>query len=801
MKVSCVSQGDSPQYSWTLDGHTLTDSELFSRNTRTNIIVLRQNISGHLVCSVRNQVSNSSKEMNLNYCVEKTSCDGRQHGAQCFANLRGAVDIQLTNNVSEIPRFTWIKGNSIILKWRKKKIVTPKNDRIPFFPSNGSVRINDLTRTDSGEYKIDMFDEDGYMMGCRTLQLFVQAPVSSVQLSHDCLSQGQMKVSCVSQGDSPQYSWTLDGHTLTDSELFSRNTETNIIVLRQNISGHLVCSVRNQVSNSSKEMNLAGCEMKPSCDGRQNGAQCFGVLGGAVDVQLMDDVSEIPRFKWNINNSAIFFWKNNKVVPSKDDRIPFFPSNGSVRINDLTRTDSGEYELEMFDGNGKNIGWRTLQLFVKAPVSSVQLSHDCLSQGQMKVSCVSQGDSPQYSWTLDGHTLTDSELFSRNTETNIIVLRQNISGHLVCSVRNQVSNSSKEMNLAGCAVKTSCDGRKNGTQCFGVLGGAVDVQLMDDVSEISRFTWKRNNSVILFWRNNKVVTSKDDRIPFFPSNGSVRINDLRRNDSDEYKLDMFDENGKETGRRTLQLLVKAPVSSVQLSHDCLSQGQMKVSCVSQGDSPQYSWTLDGHTLTDSELFSRNTETNIIVLRQNISGHLVCSVRNQVSNSSKEMNLAGCGFINCTSNGTQIAKWVYKENNTLCVEPTTVPPTTKYTSVGKKTQSNTSASSPNDNGHPWYIRLLPVMGGVLAALVIVLIASIAFICVHKKKKNTKVEKEDDDQEMTYADVRIVKKQGRRVEKSEEADVEYGQVKFSKKPRISQTNPTVDDTVYAQVRKGR
>lgn len=65
----------------------------------------------------------------------------------------------------------------------------------------------------------------------------------------------------------------------------------------------------------------------------------------------------------------------------------------------------------------------------------------------------------------------------------------------------------------------------------------------------------------------------------------------------------------------------------------------------------------------------------------------------------------------------------------------------------------------------------------------------------------MEKENDDQEMTYADVRIVKKQGRRVDKSEEADVEYGQVKFSKKPRTSQTNPTMDDTVYAQVRRAR
>ncbi|XP_023184908.1 T-cell surface antigen CD2-like isoform X3 [Xiphophorus maculatus] len=331
------------------------------------------------------------------------------------------------------------------------------------------------------------------------------------------------------------------------------------------------------------------------------------------------------------------------------------------------------------------------------------------------------------------------------------------------------------------AVKTSCDGRQNGTQCFGVLGGAVDIQLMDNVSEIPRFTWKMNNSLILIWRNNSIALKKDNRIPFFPSNGSVRINDLRRNDSDEYKLEMFGGDGKSTGWKTLQLFVEAAVSSVQLVTECLSQGQMKVSCVSQGDSPQYSWALDGHNLTDSELFSRDNETNIIVLRQNISGHLVCSVRNLVSNSSKWMNLNDCGFIfiNCTSNGTQIAKWVYKENNTLCVEPTTVPPTTKYTIVAQ----------------------LPVMGGVLAALVIVLIASIVFVCVHKDKKITKVEKENDDQEMTYADVRIVKKQGRRVDKSEEADVEYGQVKFSKKPRTSQTNPTMDDTVYAQVRRAR
>ncbi|XP_035983347.1 uncharacterized protein LOC105920137 [Fundulus heteroclitus] len=346
-------------------------------------------------------------------------------------------------------------------------------------------------------------------------------------------------------------------------------------------------------------------------------------------------------------------------------------------------------------------------------------------------------------------------------------------------------------------VEPYCDGRQNDTHCYGALGEAVDLLLVDNISEIHRFQWKKDSSIIFMWRVNNIISStKESRFLFFSSNGTVRINNLSRNDSGEYKLEIHDEDGKSSAQRTLQLFVQAPVSSVQLVSECVPQGKLKVSCLSEGgDSPQYDWTLDGHTLTDSELFSRNNETNIIFLRQNISGRLVCSVRNKVSNSFKEMKISdyGCIFINCISNGTQISKWVYKENNSLCVEPTTVPV------VGKTTQTNTS-TSPDSNGQPWYITLLPVMAGLLAALVIVLIVGITFVCAHKKKKNVKVE--EDDQELTYSDVRIVKKQERKVEQSVEVDVEYGKIKFSKRPQQDQSKSTVDDdTVYAQVSKGR
>ena len=90
--------------------------------------------------------------------------------------------------------------------------------------------------------------------------VFLSAPVSSVQLVSECLSQGQIWASCSSEGgDSPQYSWTLDGHTLTDTELLSGSNETDIITLKQHMSGRLVCSVRNNVSSASKEKNISNC--------------------------------------------------------------------------------------------------------------------------------------------------------------------------------------------------------------------------------------------------------------------------------------------------------------------------------------------------------------------------------------------------------------------------------------------------------------------------------------------------------------------------------------------------------------
>ncbi|KAL3972928.1 KRAB domain-containing zinc finger protein [Sarotherodon galilaeus] len=186
------------------------------------------------------------------------------------------------------------------------------------------------------------------------------------------------------------------------------------------------------------------------CDARQDGAQCFGTLEGSVDIQLMDSTSELPRYQLLKNSLKMLDVKNDQVNMIGNRSI-FIASNGTFRLNNLSRTDSGNYSLKTYDSDGRSSGVQTLQLFIQAPVSSVLLVSECLSQGERRVSCSSEGgDSPQYSWTLDGRTLTDAELFSVNTKTNIITLKQHVSGHLVCSVRNNISNVSKEERISTC---------------------------------------------------------------------------------------------------------------------------------------------------------------------------------------------------------------------------------------------------------------------------------------------------------------------------------------------------------------
>ncbi|XP_021439351.2 uncharacterized protein LOC110504834 isoform X2 [Oncorhynchus mykiss] len=231
-------------------------------------------------------------------------------------------------------------------------------------------------------------------------------------------------------------------------------------------------------------------------------------------------------------------------------------------------------------------------------------------------------------------------------------------------------------------LETSCDAREDGSQCYGALGGAVYLQLVTDATRYDELSfWKGSTGAkteIMKTKNDKWVikyTPIEDRVHFFINNGTFRLNNTRRNDSGEYLLQEFNSAGVAQGSRGLQLFIEAPVSSPQLSSVCLSHGEMRVSCSSEGDGPQYSWTLNGQTLNDTDAPPYNM-TNTITLKKDLSGDLTCIVRNNINRNTVSRRISHCPgliYVNCTlSNGTKISEWV----NTLCVESTTVATVTE-----------------------------------------------------------------------------------------------------------------------------
>ncbi|XP_021439347.2 uncharacterized protein LOC110504833 isoform X2 [Oncorhynchus mykiss] len=366
-------------------------------------------------------------------------------------------------------------------------------------------------------------------------------------------------------------------------------------------------------------------------------------------------------------------------------------------------------------------------------------------------------------------------------------------------------------------LETSCDARQNGSQCYGALGGTVYLQLVTDATRYDELSfWKGSTGAkteILKMKKDKWVikyTPIEDRVHFFINNGTFRLNNTRRNDSGEYLLQEYNSAGVAQGSRGLQLFIEAPVSSPQLSSECQSHGEMRVSCSTEGDGPRYSWTLDGQTLNDTDAPPDN-KTNTITLTKGLSGDLTCTVRNNINSDTVSRRIVHCPgliYVNCTlSNGTKISEWVNATGNTLCVEPTTV-----------MTESPTSKTFTDT-------KYIGMAAGSLAGVVLVLLMVLAVYCVQKKNKPPSKAQvislstvKGDSQDVEYADVRILRQEMRQKEREapveveygqvneacgpqQPVEVEYGQITILEGPRRKVDMPEEEYCMYASVRKGQ
>ncbi|XP_072562281.1 uncharacterized protein [Paramormyrops kingsleyae] len=196
---------------------------------------------------------------------------------------------------------------------------------------------------------------------------------------------------------------------------------------------------------------------------------------------------------------------------------------------------------------------------------------------------------------------------------------------------------------------------------------------------------------------------------------------------------------------------------------------MRVSCSSQGDAKEFSWTL-GNQKLDRTVSSLIYQNNSVVLKENVQGNLTCSVRNHVSYGAVTRELIPCPGLG--------------EHNTCRLHEGTEVVVRRNSSESQpESQSNVEILVSFDkeeiltvvcySHHTHHIQYLWDFGIVLVLFSV----SVGLQCLCTKVKRsgtTDVKKED---ELIYAQVRIHEKKSSQRKKTATPDawtVEYGAI---------------------------
>ncbi|XP_058653703.1 uncharacterized protein LOC131553227 [Onychostoma macrolepis] len=172
----------------------------------------------------------------------------------CYAALEHKLYLLVVLDASEydlkIKRSRTDNNPVCRVEYSSKKECDLYNNRTEVTVINGTLIINRVIRADSGNYTLTLDSSDDTETS-RDLQVIVEAPIGSVEVSIICSSSGVMRVFCSSEGDQLLYSWTLNGDPLMDGN--------SSIVLDEGTDGNISCSVKNHVSHAQKTIRLEPC--------------------------------------------------------------------------------------------------------------------------------------------------------------------------------------------------------------------------------------------------------------------------------------------------------------------------------------------------------------------------------------------------------------------------------------------------------------------------------------------------------------------------------------------------------------
>ncbi|KAF4092389.1 hypothetical protein AMELA_G00020580 [Ameiurus melas] len=177
--------------------------------------------------------------------------------SQCYVALGQRLHLQMPlEDGFELKITDKTSTTHLILKYRKHQSNPPKpnHPRWQFIKDYKTMILTSAERSDSGTYTLETFDANGNTKGSYTLQLNIEAMVSSVKVWYSCLCAEVTKVQCSADGDNLRFIWIANLSTLTQL-----GNAHSTFLLDKNHQGNINCNVENHVSRDRRTIELHPC--------------------------------------------------------------------------------------------------------------------------------------------------------------------------------------------------------------------------------------------------------------------------------------------------------------------------------------------------------------------------------------------------------------------------------------------------------------------------------------------------------------------------------------------------------------
>ncbi|XP_075696962.1 cell adhesion molecule CEACAM5-like [Rhinoderma darwinii] len=535
--------------------------------------------------------------------------------------------------------------------------------------TNGTLRLNNLTYADEGDYNLYVFDQNNFTTHIQLyeLQLFpiLHAPFLR-NMSDRSVAGTNVTLQCDAGNQNvTTYTFYRDQKTIcTEPHVICRGSFLDFRLITGNDNGNYTCSIQNPVSTSTSNSLNVTVSVPVSAVTLTTNTSNLLLWPGRDFVSL-----------WCASNGTdvSYSWSRDRAPLPQNPQYQFTLNSSMLIIRPVSTEDNGYFMCTATNWiNSENS--TKLYLNLASPVSAVTLTSNAsgvLRAGEDSVSlyCSAQGSAITFFWSLNGkpvppnppYYITQSDS-PPNSNLTIRPVSKNDTGPFTCTATNlENSETSNALSLSLASILHAPSLHILSDRI--VAGTNVTLQCDAGNQNVTTYTFYRDQKTIC---TEPHVICRGSFLDFRPITG---------NDNGIYTCSI--QNPVSTSTSNSQnLAVSVPVSAVTLttntSNLLLWPGRDSVSlwCSSNGTDVSYSWSRDGAPLPQNPQYQFTLNSYMLIIMPvstEDNGYFMCTATNWINseNSTKlYLNLASpISAVTLTSNTSGVV-WAGEDSVSL-----------------------------------------------------------------------------------------------------------------------------------------